>query len=368
MAEGIEVRHRTDCQAHEGGRCYCSPAYRASVYDKRAGKLVRRTFPTLAAARSWRADANGVVRRGHLSADRAPTLREAADLWVRGASEGTIRNRSGLVYKPSAVAGYRTQLRDRLVPAFGALRLDEIERRHLQYFVEQLLRQGLDPSAVRNALMPLRAIYRRALVQDLVQNNPTRGLELPAVTGRRDRIASPGEAERLLAALPERDRPIWATALYAGLRAGELQALAVEHVDFDRGLIHVERSWDRRHRTFVTPKFAGVRRVPLIAPLREIYLSHLPTSQPVGLILSGTRALPFEITTLRNRALTAWRREGLSPITLHECRHTYASLMIASGVNAKALSTFMGHASVTITYDRYGHLMPGSEIEAATLV
>ena len=191
MAEGIEVRHRTDCQAHEGGRCYCSPAYRASVYDKRAGKLVRRTFPTLAAARSWRADANGVVRRGHLSADRAPTLREAADLWVRGASEGTIRNRSGLVYKPSAVAGYRTQLRDRLVPEFGALRLDEIERRYLQHFVEQLLRQGLDPSTVRNALMPLRAIYRRALVQDLVQNNPTRGLELPAVTGRRDRVASP---------------------------------------------------------------------------------------------------------------------------------------------------------------------------------
>ena len=81
----------------------------------------------------------------------------------------------------------------------------------------------------------------------------------------------PGEAERLLGALPERDRPIWATALYAGLRAGELQALAVEHVDFERGLIHVERSWDRRHRTFVTPKSrSGVRRVPLIAPLGQV--------------------------------------------------------------------------------------------------
>ena len=55
----------------------------------------------------------------------------------------------------------------------------------------------------------------------------------------------------------------------------------------------------------------------------------------------------------------------LEPITLHECRHTFASLMIAAGVNAKALSTYMGHAGIQITLDLYGHLMPGDESEAA---
>ena len=59
---------------------------------------------------------------------------------------------------------------------------------------------------------------------------------------------------------------------------------------------------------------------------------------------------------------------ALEPITLHECRHTFASLMIAAGVNAKALSTFMGHSSITITLDRYGHLFPGNEAEAAGLL
>lgn len=58
----------------------------------------------------------------------------------------------------------------------------------------------------------------------------------------------------------------------------------------------------------------------------------------------------------------------LEPIGLHEARHTFASLMIAAGVNAKALSTFMGHSSIQITLDRYGHLMPGSEEEAAGLL
>jgi integrase len=53
------------------------------------------------------------------------------------------------------------------------------------------------------------------------------------------------------------------------------------------------------------------------------------------------------------------------PVVLHECRHTFASLMIAAGVNAKALSTYMGHAGIQITLDLYGHLMPGNESEAA---
>jgi integrase len=77
---------------------------------------------------------------------------------------------------------------------------------------------------------------------------------------------------------------------------------------------------------------------------------------------------PFAASTLYARAHRVWEEAGLSPITLHQCRHTYASMMIAAGVNAKALCTFMGHSSIAITYDRYGHLFPGSEREAARLL
>jgi integrase len=71
---------------------------------------------------------------------------------------------------------------------------------------------------------------------------------------------------------------------------------------------------------------------------------------------------------MTRRARKAWRDKGLEPIGLHECRHTYAAFMIAAGVNAKALSTYMGHSSITITLDRYGHLMPGNEEEAAGML
>jgi len=82
-----------------------------------------------------------------------------------------------------------------------------------------------------------------------------------------------------------------------------------------------------------------------------------------------TRAgTPFDSWAIKARADKAWRLAGLNPIGLHESRHTFASLMIAAGVNAKALATYMGHASITITLDRYGHLFPGNEDEAATLL
>jgi integrase len=77
---------------------------------------------------------------------------------------------------------------------------------------------------------------------------------------------------------------------------------------------------------------------------------------------------PGPVRAQTERAAAAWKAANLPGITLHEGRHSYASLMIAAGVNAKALSTFMGHATIAVTIDLYGHLMPGSEAEAADLL
>lgn len=86
------------------------------------------------------------------------------------------------------------------------------------------------------------------------------------------------------------------------------------------------------------------------------------------LLFGRTATDAFNGKNLQDRADTAWNKAGLERITPHQCRHTFASLMIAAGVNAKALSTYLGHASIQITLDRYGHLMPGSEDEAVALV
>jgi integrase len=87
-----------------------------------------------------------------------------------------------------------------------------------------------------------------------------------------------------------------------------------------------------------------------------------------GFVFCRQDGRPFEPIGTHARARTAWKHADLQPVRLHECRHTYASFMIAAGVNTKALSTYMGHSTITITLDRYGHLLPGNEREAAGLL
>ena len=115
---------------------------------------------------------------------------------------------------------------------------------------------------------------------------------------------------------------------------------------------------------------AGRRRVPIAAVLRNLLMDRLMDVSREGeeLVFGDHGHSPFRPSALQRRADDAWEAADLDRITLHEGRHTFASLMIAAGVNAKALSTYMGHANISITLDRYGHLMPGSEEEAATLL
>lgn len=367
---GIAVRHSRKCatKADKNAACTCKPSYRGEVYDRRVGRKIRKTFRNVSEAKSWRHDAASALGRGTMSAPSRITVREAGNAWLEGAKAGTVRTRSGAAYKPSSIRGYEAALLQRVYPEFGAVRLSDIRRRDLQGFVDRLLAEGLDASTIRNAVMPLRAIFRRAV--DDVPVNPTAKLTLPTPQGRRDRIASPEEAASLIAALPERDQAVWATAMYAGLRRGELMAVLIGDVDLATGVIRVEQAFDPKERVFVDPKSkAGRRTVPIPAVLRKYLSAHkLRLGWSEGLFFGRSPQTPFDDSSLAARAATAWKNAKLEAITLHEARHTYASLMIAAGVNAKALSSYMGHASVTITYDRYGHLMPGNEDEAAALL
>jgi integrase len=371
---GIVVKHRAGCASERGARCNCRRVYQAAVWSARDARRVRKHFDSLSDAKSWRAESYGKLRRRELRAPSAITFGEAAALWLLGARAGSVRTRSGDQYKPSTIRSYEQALRGSqqgrggLLAELGPIRLSDLTVDDIQGYADRLLAAGAQPSTIHNQIMPVRVICRWRRRE--VSVNPTIGLELPAVRSGRVRIVSPAEAELLLAALAERDRVLWATALYAGLRRGELMGLRWGDVDLGRGVIEVAQAWDPKEHMMVAPKSAaGTRRVPIAGALR-VYLTpmSLAAATDTSRLVFGSQGAPFSATSLYERALRAWRRAGLKPICLHDCRHTFASLMIAAGVNAKALSSFMGHANISITLDRYGHLMPGAEDEAAALM
>ncbi len=369
MAEGIEVRHARSCASRGGKRCNCEPGYRVAAYDAISKRKVSKTFRTLGEARRWRATAQTQAANGVRLAGTAQTLLNAAEALVDGIASGAVRTKAGERYKPSVVREYERSLRLHVLPTLGGAKLSKIQRRDVQRLVDDLLASGADPSTIRNAVKPLQVIYRRAIEDGDLAVSPCERLRLPAARGRRERIASPTEAAALIAALRTEDRALWGCAFYAGLRRGELRALLWSDVDLASGLIRVERSMSSHGETGEPKSRAGRRGVPIVAALRDLLIEHkLVTQRDTGLVFGSSEALPFTPTAVRKRALTAWRRAGLDPIGLHECRHTFASLLIAAGVNAKAITSYLGHASIQTTFDLYGHLMPGNEDEAVALV
>lgn len=370
---GIVVKHRAGCASERGARCNCRRIYQAAVWSARDAKRIRKHFDSLSDAMSWRSDSYGKLRRREWRV--APmTFGEAAALWLGGVRTGAIRTRSGDRYKPSTIRSYELALRGPkesnagLMREFGSIRLSDLTLEDVQAYADKLLAAGAEPSTIRNQIMPVRVICRWRRREVAV--NPTIGLSLPAVRHGRVRIADPAEAELLLAALPPADRALWATAMYAGLRRGELMGLRWRDVDLARGVFEITRAWDPKEHEMVAPKSAaGTRRVPIASALRA-FLTPLSLASPADgeALVFGCAGVPFSASSVTERAYRAWRRAGLDPIRLHDCRHTFASLMIAAGLNAKALSTFMGHANISITLDRYGHLMPGAEDEAAGLM
>jgi integrase len=333
----------------------------------------------VAAAKAWKRETEVALSRGEITAGAVPTLRKASEVFLAGIEDGTIRTRSRTPYKPSTIARYRRALDTHLLDELGSFKMNEVTSGRLERLKGTLQAKPLAANSVRNAMMPLLAIYRWAVRHDLVAVDPTRDLELPLDNGRRDRFATPAEVELLIAALADRDRPLWATAFYAGLRRGELMALVWDDVDLAAGIVRVLRNHDPESKTTGDPKsFAGKRRVPIPPVLREHLVAHKMRASTQPLVfsrftLAGRRRGvdgPFSDSGVSQRARKCWEEAGLQPITLHECRHTFASLMIAAMADAgkfnpKRLQQIMGHSSITTTYDRYGHLMPGDEEESA---
>lgn len=359
MAEGIRKINR-------------KKPYEASVYLAAEKRKVRKSFHTLAEARAWRREAlrDDLIEQpdtgGGEPEPSGPTLAEYAAEFLAGMESGAVRDRNMDHYKPSTIRSYRRSLVAGVLPELGRYRLAEIRLEDVQGLVKKLMGQGLADSTVRNRLDPLRAIYRLAIEERVVKDNPTLGVKLPRQKNRRSGVSGKGEARKLIAALPRSEQALWACAFYSGLRRGELQALRVRDLDLARNEIHVRRGWDQDAGEITPKSRAGTRTVPILDALRPFLVGHLLDTRRGGddLVFGRTEAAPFVPSTVGNRARSVWREAGLEPVTLHQARHTFASVLIDAGItNAKAISEVMGHTSVQMTWDQYGHLFTGSRTE-----
>lgn len=292
----------------------------------------------------------------------SPKIHQLATRVFDAIEAGVLVTDSSSKYKPSTIRTYRLHYWNVIEPAFGSLKIDRLNRRQIQELVDRLA-MSLAASTVNNMLMPLRLVVRFALRRDLIDANPFNAVQVPAKDEQPTRILSITEANTLVKTLAGRDRAVFATALFAGLRLGELRALRWKHIDFDRKVIRIEKSWDREEGEIRPKSRAGERAIPLVRELRQILIGLGPADDETFVLGSETR--PFGPQSLYKRIDKVLSSVRLSGTRLRPCRHFFASMLIASGATVKEVQVYMGHSSVEITLNRYGHLFSGDEARAA---
>ena len=274
--------------------------------------------------------------------------------------------------RPSTLQRDLGIVRVHLLPRFGSVPLSRITNPMVRTFVADMLGTGHhSPATVRKMGQVLTKVMRGAVEAGLIARSPCEGMRLPAEARREMRFLTAEQVSFLAEAAGPHAAIVIYTAAYAGLRWGELAGLRVERVNVLRRSIAVVEQLNELSGKFAwgPPKTAAGRRavsIPaVLAQMLEVQLAR-PEVLRSGLVFPTPLGEPMRRSNFARRVWApALQRAGLDGLRFHDLRHTAVALAIGQGAHPKALQERMGHSSVTVTLDRYGHLYEGLDGQIA---
>ena len=284
-----------------------------------------------------------------------------------------------LDYRPSSFYNVEKRIRRHIIPILGNILVQKLERRHVQRWVNELSKK-LKATTIARYFFTLHAAMEDAVLSRIITVNPCEHITLPTNQERTQRaVLTPTEAADLLAQLEGHWlRNIVLYGLATAMRVGEVVTLRWSDIDLKSGTVRVRHNGVHvpgkgfvegqpktraSSRTITLPEFAlnmlrdhrkeqNKKRIESESwPDPDLVFTKNGTIIPTGTIYSAIR--------------TACKRAGVPIISFHNLRHSAASILLASGVPPKVVQEILGHSSITMTMDIYGHVMPGQQEDAA---
>lgn len=277
---------------------------------------------------------------------------EFADVWYS--------DYASVHLKPSTRYSNNLLVRNSFLPFFGDVRLTAITTADIQRYVAARNAEGKAPSTIKRALAVLKAMFNWAVEVGYLKQNPAEKCKAPKAKLIEMDFLSPAEIRIFLDAVPNEWKPFFHTAIFTGMRTGEIIGLRWSDIDWHNHAIMVRRSvWNNE---FQDPKSYDSARAIGMSPSLEKTLKdyrEVARESEFDLVFCNEVGKPLDVNNVRNRVFNkALAEAGLRRIRLHDLRHTFASLLIHQGENLKYVQQQLGHASITTTVNRYGHLMP----------
>jgi integrase len=344
-------------------------------------------FGTIRRGRSGRYQARVRVRGHQVGIGAFDTRREAAQALARFAadqgSHASIDRKAArralgdfaeVWWQTRSWHRPSTRLRDRqaldrdVLPFFGAAPLGRLTRADVQQWVDELAAR-MAPATVRRTYTVLDQILTGAVERGMLPANPARGVKLPRLVQLEASFLTTAELERLADAIDGRYRAMVLTMAWGTLRIGEAAGLRRVDVDIAAGSIRVANNVVQvRYRPVEGPPKtkAGRRSMTLPASVVAELAVHLDCQPGRNYVFGPNGDRPLLASEWR---LHVWRKAvaaaGLKPLRPHDLKHTGVALLAAAGVEPSEIARRAGHSSVAFTYDRYGHLFPEIDKQAA---
>ena len=321
----------------------------------------------------------------HIAPSKSPTIAQAGAKWLDGSDK----------LEASTVESYKQHLRDHIIPFIGDLRLGHISVPVVRNFMDRLKSEGRSAAMIKRVVGDLGSILADAQERGEVAHNAVRSLSKRKQKGAGQKrgqrlkvgvdIPSTDEIRGIIANLNGRWRPLLLTAIFTGLRSSELRGLRWQDIDLKKNLLHVRQRADKFNKIGAPKSESGERTIPL-SPILANMLREWKLICPKG---DANLVFPNGAGQIENHANIVQR--GLAPVQvaagvvtkageakytgLHALRHYYASWCInrredgGLGLPLKMVQQRMGHATLAMTSDVYGHLFDngddGSELAAA---
>jgi integrase len=300
-------------------------------------------------------------------------LRDVYDVWRETRWPGL---------EPKTTARYGQVWRTYLDPEFGGRKLNAISRELVRRYFAKLSHDGKAPGTIRKVHAVLSAILSEAVELGYLKVNPAAGVKgLPRAPHREMLFLTAEEVRALAEGITPYYRVLIYMAAYTGLRSSELAGLRWRNVDLLHGTLTVEEALKEIGARLVVgpPKNHERRTITLPKFLCEM-LEERCVGAPDALVFPGPQGGPMRHSLFYRRhfrpAVTGYtdrkgvKHPGFVPtakagLRFHDLRHTCASLLIAQGAHPKLIQARLGHSSITITLDRYGHLFPSVEAALA---
>jgi integrase len=304
-----------------------------------------------------------------------PSFQECAEVWLALPHED---------WKESTFESYRLNLEKHVYPAIGKEPIDQIRRKHLKALFDKLATGGLSRATLSLIKAPVSGVFNHAVDSEIIEANPIKDL---SISTRKIRLAieplTEDEAGRLLDQarrfLGGYYHPHLLCMLRTGLRLGELKALQWQDIDFEKRQMEIRRSCRRGRLT--DTKNRKRRRVDITPQLTEILKTWeteqkkqaLKLGRPflnTDFVFASRRGEIMRRIALENALTRCLSAAKLRHIRIHDLRHSYATIRLLKGHNIGDVSYQLGHSGISITYDVYGHWIPGhfkSEVDELDL-